>query len=156
MGRGSCVSAVSPVLWASVMNRTEPKIGRTRAFEWKLPAWIVAAYALAGCSHHPHPQAVVYAAQDQVYSEPILREFERRTGIRVRAVYDSEAVKTVGLANRLLAEKNHPQADLFWGNEELRTRQLAAQGVFRETNGVATFGHRTRRTALPWRMRHGH
>src|SRR5262245_48604861 len=44
----------------------------------------------------------VYAAQDQVFAEPLLKEFERETGIRVRAAYDSEAVKTVGLANRLL------------------------------------------------------
>ena len=85
------------------------------------------------------PQGPVYSAHPAG-----IREAD---GIRVRAVY-SEAVKTVGLANRLLAEKNHPQADLFWGNEELRTRQLAAQGVFRETNGVATFGHRTRRIVI--------
>ena len=30
---------------------------------------------------------------------------------KVRAVYDSEAVKTVGLVNRLIAEKSHPIAD---------------------------------------------
>ena len=36
----------------------------------------------------------------------------------VRAVYDSEAVKTVGLVNRLIAEKANPQCDLFWNNEE--------------------------------------
>src|SRR4030095_3704427 len=50
---------------------------------------------------------IVYAAQDQVYAEAILRAFEKETGIRVKAVYDSEAVKTVGLANRLLAERDH-------------------------------------------------
>ena len=66
---------------------------------------------------------IVYAAQDQVYAEPILREFEKETGIKVKAVYDSEAVKTVGLANRLLAERSHPQCDVFWGNEEMRDRK---------------------------------
>ena len=91
---------------------------------------------------------VVYAAQDQVYAEPILREFENSTGIKVKAVYDSEAVKTVGLANRLLAERSHPQCDVFWGNEEMRTRQLAAQGIFRETNGWAAFGYRSRRIVI--------
>jgi iron(III) transport system substrate-binding protein len=96
----------------------------------------------------PPQQVIVYAAQDQVYAEPILMDFERGTGIRVRAVYDSEAVKTVGLANRLLAERAHPQCDVFWGNEELRTRQLAAQGVFRETNGWAAFGYRSRRLVI--------
>ena len=94
------------------------------------------------------PSLVVYAAQDQVYAEPIFRQFTKETGIKVRAVYDSEAVKTVGLANRLLAERSHPQCDVFWGNEELRTRQLAAQGVFRETNGWAAFGFRSRRIVV--------
>ena len=69
---------------------------------------------------------VIYAAQDQVYAEPILRDFETQTGIKVRAIYDSEATKTVAIANRLLAERSHPQCDVYWGNEELRTRKLAA------------------------------
>lgn len=91
---------------------------------------------------------IVYAAQDQVYAEPILRDFEKETGLKVKAVYDSEAVKTVGLANRLLAERDHPQCDVFWGNEEMRTRQLAAQNVLRETNSWAAFGYRSRRLCL--------
>ena len=91
---------------------------------------------------------IIYAAQDQVYAEPILSEFEKKTGIKVKAIYDSEAVKTVGLANRLLAESEYPQCDVFWGNEEMRTRQLAAQNVFRETNGWAAFGYRSRRVVI--------
>jgi iron(III) transport system substrate-binding protein len=93
-------------------------------------------------------QVIAYCAQDQEYAEPIFREFTRQTGIEVRAVYDSEAVKTVGMANRLLAERKHPQCDVFWGNEELRTRQLAAQDAFRETNGWATVGCRSRRIVI--------
>ena len=88
---------------------------------------------------------VIYTSQDQVYAEPILQEFERQTGIEVRAVYDSESVKTVGLVNRLIAEKDRPQCDLFWNNEELRTRQLAAIGVFEKW---AAAGHRSRRIAV--------
>ncbi len=95
-----------------------------------------------------HEEVVIYAAQDQVYAEPILHEFEKETGFKVKTVFDSEAVKTVGLANRLLTERNHPQCDVFWGNEEMRTRQLAAQGVFRETNGWAAFGYRSRRIVI--------
>ncbi len=109
---------------------------------------LLVAGVLSGCSKEERSEVVVYAAQDQVYSEPILGEFTRETGIRVRAVYDSEAVKTVGLANRLLAERGKPRADVFWGNEELRTRHLEAQGVFRETDGVAVFGYRTRRIVV--------
>jgi iron(III) transport system substrate-binding protein len=94
------------------------------------------------------PSVVLYCAQDEVFAEPLLKQFTAQTGIRVRAVFDSEAVKTVGLANRLLAERAHPQCDVFWGNEELRTRQLAAQGVWRETNGWSALGYRSRRVVV--------
>jgi iron(III) transport system substrate-binding protein len=97
---------------------------------------------------HDHPPIILYCAQDQVFAEPILAEFEKRTGFWVKPVFDSEAVKTVGLANRLLAERSHPVCDVFWGNEEFRTRQLAAAGVFRETNGWAAFGQRSRRLVV--------
>jgi iron(III) transport system substrate-binding protein len=97
---------------------------------------------------NPRFQVVAYCAQDQVYAESIFHDFEKQTGIKVRAVFDSEAVKTVGLANRLLAERTHPQCDVFWGNEEMRTRQMAAQDVFRETNGWAAFGYRSRRIVI--------
>src|SRR5262245_23587347 len=99
----------------------------------------------AGCTHSQRSVVVVYTSQDQVYAEPILHEFTKQTDIEVRAVYDSEAVKTVGLANRLLAERGHPQCDVFWNNEELRTRQLAAQNAFRETNAWRAAGYRSRR-----------
>jgi iron(III) transport system substrate-binding protein len=90
----------------------------------------------------------LYCAQDQVYAEPILAEFTRTTGIRVRSVFDNEAVKTVGMANRLLAERSRPVCDVFWSNEELRTRQLAAHGVFRENPGWTAVGFRTRRLVI--------
>lgn len=103
---------------------------------------------LSGCGRDPAREVVAYIAQDQVFAEPLLAEFTRQTGIRVRTVFDSEAVKTVGLANRLLAERARPQADVFWGNEELRTRQLAARGLWCETHGWAAFGHRSRRVVV--------
>ncbi len=110
---------------------------------------ILAALLLPVFAHLKRPltghQVVIYTSQDQVYAEPILREFERQTAIEVRAVYDSESVKTVGLVNRLIAEKDRPQCDLFWNNEELRTRQLAAIGVFEKW---AAAGHRSRRIAV--------
>jgi len=117
---------------------------------WVVPALLVGFFLpwLARLSCDSRQSVIVYAAQDQVYAEPILKTFERETGIRVRAVYDSEAVKTVGLVNRLLAERDHPQCDVFWGNEELRAHQLAATGAFRETNGWTAFGYRSRRIAI--------
>jgi iron(III) transport system substrate-binding protein len=115
-----------------------------------LAAWLLPSLS---CAKRKAQQAsgrlvILYCAQDQTYAEPIVRQFEEETGVRVKSVYDSEAVKTVGLANRLLAERKHPQCDVFWGNEEMRTRQLATQNVFRETNGWASFGYRTRRIVI--------
>jgi len=72
---------------------------------------------------------VIYVAHDQDYSEPILKEFEKVTGIKVYATYDTEATKTVGLVNRLLAEKNNPLADVFWNNEPMRTIMLKNNNV---------------------------
>ena len=91
---------------------------------------------------------VVYTSQDQVYAEPILKDFEAETGIKVRAVFDSEAVKTVGLANRLLAEKSHAQCDVFWNNEVFRSHQLEAEGVFREQDPFVEVGYRSRRLVI--------
>lgn len=118
---------------------------RMNALALLLSALAFIAALLGGCGGHPEPAVIVYCAQDQVFAEPLLAEFTRQTGIKARTVFDNEAVKTVGLANRLLAEKDHPQCDVFWGNEELRARQLAARGVFRATNGYAAFGFRSRR-----------
>jgi len=103
---------------------------------------------LVSCSKQNGSTVVVYASQDEVFAEPIFKDFEKQTGIKVLPVYDSEAVKTVGLANRLLAEASHPQCDVFWNNEELRTRELAARNVFRETNGWALLGYRSRRMVV--------
>src|SRR5580700_3194547 len=102
---------------------------------------------LAGCRKSAPDASVVviYTSQDEVYAEPILADFHRQTGIEVQTVYDSESVKTVGLVNRLLTEKDHPQCDVFWNNEEFRTRKLQAQGVFAATDGFQELGYRTRR-----------
>jgi iron(III) transport system substrate-binding protein len=103
---------------------------------------------LVGCGGKQSQIVVIYTSQDEVFAEPILADFEKATGIKARPVYDSEAVKTVGLVNRLLTERDNPQCDIFWNNEEFRTRQLAAKNVFRETNGWTHLGYRTRRIVI--------
>jgi iron(III) transport system substrate-binding protein len=74
-------------------------------------------------------EVTVYVSTDRVFSEPILRDFEASAGIKVNAVYDTEETKSTGLANRLLAEKTNPQADVFWSNEPVRTLVLKSRGV---------------------------
>src|SRR5262249_21184899 len=75
------------------------------------------------------PEVVVYTSEDQVFSEPILKDFEKSTGIKVRAVYDTEETKSTGVALRIVAERDHPQADVFWANEPLRPVMLQQQGL---------------------------
>jgi iron(III) transport system substrate-binding protein len=137
-------------------NWPKDEFGRSEVFVqlwgWGFPVFALMLALLPllvlAASGSKEKRVVVYCAQDQVYAEPIFKEFEKRTGIKIGAVFDSEAVKTVGLANRLLAERAHPRCDVFWGNEEMRARQLAAQDVFRETNGWAAFGYRSRRIVI--------
>jgi iron(III) transport system substrate-binding protein len=74
-------------------------------------------------------QVTVYVSTDRVFSEPVLREYEKRSGVTVNAVYDTEETKSTGLANRLLAEKARPQADVFWSNEPVRTLVLKSREV---------------------------
>lgn len=90
--------------------------------------------ALIGCRASDQSQSAertvtAYVSTDRVFSEPVLREYEKRTGVRVNAVYDTEETKSTGLANRLLAEQSRPQADVFWSNEPVRTLVLKSRGV---------------------------
>ena len=52
---------------------------------------------------------VVYVSEDQVFSEPILKDFERAKGITVKSVFDTEEAKSTGVMNRLIAEKDNPR-----------------------------------------------
>lgn len=91
---------------------------------------VVVSVALAGCGRREQEQSVViYTAHDQIFSEKILQQFEKESGIRVKAVYDTEATKTVGLVNRIMAEQDNPQCDVFWNNEVVRTVLLKKRGL---------------------------
>jgi len=93
------------------------------------------AILTAGCgrSEEAAPAAArtvtVYVSTDRDFSEPVLQEYQRRFGVTVNAVYDTEETKSTGLANRLLAEQGRPQADVFWSNEPVRTLVLKSRGI---------------------------
>lgn len=97
------------------------------------------ALALLGCGANRQNAVTVYVSEDQVFSEPILRDFERNSGIKVNAVFDTEEAKSTGVMNRLLAEKGNPQADVYWANEPVRADVLRQQGIstdFRPANAA--------------------
>lgn len=86
--------------------------------------------AVTGCTKPAESEEVViYVSEDQVFSEPILKDFEEETGIKVKAVYDTEETKSTGVMNRLIAEKDNPQADVYWANEPIRAELLKGKGI---------------------------
>jgi iron(III) transport system substrate-binding protein len=98
---------------------------------WAIPV-IVAALAIIVWRLGPSSAVrvvVVYVSHDQVFSEPILKDFERDTGIAVRAVYDTEETRSAGVMNRLVAERNNPQADVYWANEPIRAEVLRQRDI---------------------------
>ncbi|OQY99209.1 MAG: iron ABC transporter substrate-binding protein [Candidatus Brocadia sp. UTAMX2] len=74
-------------------------------------------------------EVVVYTSEDKIFSEPVLQAFEKQTGIKVRAIFDTEETKSAGLVNRLIAEKDNPQADVFWSGDPVRPVLLAIKGL---------------------------
>jgi len=74
--------------------------------------------AMQGCARREEPsnRVVLYCSVDQAIAEPIIADYERRTGCRVLVRFDTEASKTVGLVQRLRAEQSRPRADLFWSS----------------------------------------
>src|SRR3954447_10008991 len=89
------------------------------------------AALLIGCRRESAPEVVVYSALDQEFSQPIFEAFTRRTGIVVRAKYDAESTKTVGLVQTILAERDRARCDLFWNNEIINTYRLEKAGLLR-------------------------
>src|SRR5437899_12968892 len=84
---------------------------------------------LGSCRATSSRTVVVYVSEDQVFSEPIPKDFERETGITGKSVFDTEESKSTGVMNRLIAEKDNAQADVYWANEPVRADALKQRGV---------------------------
>lgn len=96
------------------------------------PLWsvlVLLALLVAGACKSSPREVVVYTSVDQVFSAPILRAFEREAGIKVRAVFDTEETKSTGVLNRLIAEGENPQADVFWSGDPVRPFLLVKRGL---------------------------
>ncbi len=95
----------------------------------------VLAVSLFGCSRQSNApvaasnRVVLYCSVDDVYARPIIRDLEKQTGLKIDVLYDTEAAKTAGLANRIRAEKSRPQGDVFWSSALLQTLLLNREGL---------------------------
>jgi len=89
----------------------------------------IVTFMVIGCSNSTKDEVVVYTTVDQIFSEPILRDFEKETGIKVKAIFDTEETKSTGVLNRIIAEKNNPQCDVFWSGDPVRAIVLKNRGI---------------------------
>ncbi len=92
-------------------------------------AALLCGLGAASCSRAPAGHVVVYTSVDEVYALEVFQAFTRETGIAVRPLFDAESAKTLGLVNRIAAERARPQADVFWNGECARTVLLKEQGL---------------------------
>ncbi|MBK7876061.1 MAG: extracellular solute-binding protein [Planctomycetes bacterium] len=95
----------------------------------KRTTWLFGAFlltVLASCAREA--DLVVYCALDQEFAEPMIRRYEKESGLTVRAEFDIEANKTVGLVQRLREESKRPRCDVFWNNETAHSARLAQDG----------------------------
>jgi len=89
---------------------------------------LAAGLLLAGCSRNAN-RVVVYCALDPEFADVILDDFARSSGIEVVKRFDTEANKSVGLYEDLVAEAGRPRCDVHWNNEILATIRLQKQGI---------------------------
>jgi iron(III) transport system substrate-binding protein len=102
----------------------------TTSLHLGIAAILACGLALIGCTKSNDPnEVVVYAALDSEFSQPILDDFARDTGVQVRPKFDAESTKTVGLTNEIIQEANRPRCDVFWNNEILNTLRLEEKGL---------------------------
>lgn len=96
-------------------------------------AVLIAGQALAA-------EVMIYSSIDGDYLRALMKEYETQTGVKVRVFTDPEGTKTAGLAEKILAEKDNPKADVYWGNEIFHTINLTRQGVLTPYQSPAAAG----------------
>lgn len=120
--------------WAPRSRRAEPLVSRVAL----CAALALALLALTGCNRDgssgsqgraaSEKTVVLYCAIDREIAQDLIDDFEKETGIRVEAKYDTEAAKAVGLVQEIRQEKSHPQCDVFWGGGAFFCALLAKDG----------------------------
>jgi len=66
-------------------------------------AVIAGSLPISGCGGERSTREVIaYVSADRPFSEPIMQEYQRRSGVRVNVVYDTEETKSTGWAGQSL------------------------------------------------------
>ncbi len=92
-------------------------------------AGVIVAGLFMSCGNGSSKEVTIYCALDRNFSESLLKSFEKSSGIKVKAQYDPEATKTVGLVRKIKEEMVKPRCDVFWNNEIANTIKLKNLGA---------------------------
>jgi iron(III) transport system substrate-binding protein len=90
-----------------------------------------ASLAFGGCKRSAPAagEVVPYTSVDQIFAEPNFRAFQDASGVKARALFDTEETKSTGILNRLIAEADAPRADVFWSGDPIRPFVLVKRGL---------------------------
>ncbi|MGQ9652144.1 MAG: extracellular solute-binding protein [Phycisphaerae bacterium] len=104
---------------------------RTQAISCALAT--AACAFVSGCDQSSDkPVVTLYTSVDEPFAREVIAAFESQSNIRVALKIDSEAGKTTGLVRRIQAERDRPQADVFWSSELFNTIKMGQQGLLAE------------------------
>jgi iron(III) transport system substrate-binding protein len=93
-------------------------------------ALVMVTALFPGCGRTtPPPRVVLYCGQDLEFAEGLLKQFTETTGVQVEIRGDTEANKTVTLAEAIIREAPNPRCDVFWSNEPLNVLRLRRKGL---------------------------
>ncbi|MCC6642845.1 MAG: extracellular solute-binding protein [Deltaproteobacteria bacterium] len=86
------------------------------------------AAGMPGCKKDPC-DVVIYTYVEQSHSEPVIRAFEKESGLRVCASYSGFEIKASGILHRLASEADRPSADVLWADDPVRPLLLVRRGL---------------------------
>lgn len=106
------------------------KGGLSRRAALRLLGGATAGLALAACTTRSNaPRVVLYSSVDDHLLRELIPLYEAASGVRVDVVGDTEATKSTGLAERVIAERARPRADVWWSSEPFFSIRLAREGL---------------------------
>ena len=111
------------------------RVHRRAALATASTALLAACTALSACKRNDAavetPERVVlYTSVDEAFARVVVDRYSARTGAKVAVIFDSEAGKTTGFVNRIIAEgqAGRPRGDVFFSSELFHTILLARDG----------------------------
>lgn len=87
------------------------------------------ALILPACGGSDEPTVVLYCGVDQDQSRRFGDLFEQQSGIKLDYHGETEAMRSIGLPQRLMDERERPRADVYWSNEIMHMIKLARSGI---------------------------